>query len=63
MDTDALIGKAITRSHTIDKLLRKHYPTAKVGLHAAINDLADTLPAILVRAIRVVAIVRNAAAH
>jgi hypothetical protein len=63
MDTDALIGKAITRSHAIDKLLRKHYPEAKVGLHAAINSLADTLPAILVRAIRVVAIVRNAAAH
>lgn len=63
MNTDALIGKAITRSHAIDKLLRKHYPEAKCGLHAAINSLADTLPAILVRAIRVVAIVRNAAAH
>lgn len=63
MNTDALIGKAITRSHAIDKLLRKHYPEAKVGLHAAINSLADTLPAILVRGIRVVAIVRNAAAH
>lgn len=63
MDTDALIGKAIIRSHAIDRLLRKHYPAAKVGLHAAINSLANTLPAILVRAIRVVANVRNAAAH
>lgn len=63
MDTDALIGKVITRSHAIDKLLRKHYPAAKAGLFAAINSLADTLPAILVRAIRVVGVIRNAAAH
>ena len=63
MDTHALIGKVITRSHAIDKLLRKHYPAAKGGLHAAIKSVADTLPAILIRAIKVVANVRNAAAH
>jgi hypothetical protein len=64
MDTNALlIGKAITRSHAIDKLLRKHYPVAKGSLHATLNSLADALPAILIRAIRVVANVRNAAAH
>lgn len=63
MDTDTLIGRVIIRSHAIDKLLRKHYPEAKGGLHAALNSLADTLPAILMRAIRVVATVRNDAAH
>jgi hypothetical protein len=63
MNTDALIGKVIKRSHAIDKLLHKHYPATKAGLFAAINSLADTLPAILVRAIRVVGVVRNAAAH
>ena len=63
MNTDALIGKVITRSHAIDKLLRKHYPTAKGGLFSTLNSLGDILPAILVRSIRVIATVRNAAAH
>jgi hypothetical protein len=63
MVTHALIGKVITRSHAIGKLLRKHYPAAKGGFYAALNNLADTFPAILLRAIRVVAKVRNAAAH
>lgn len=63
MDTDTLIGKVITRSHNIDRLLHKHYPASKGGLFAAINSLADILPAILIRSIRVVAVIRNAAAH
>ena len=64
MDTEKLIGKVITRSHAVEKLLRKHYPAAaNGGLHPALNSLADTLPAILVRVIRVVAVIRNAAAH
>jgi hypothetical protein len=63
MDTLALIGKVITRSHAIEKLLRKHYPTAKGGLFAALNILGDTLPAILVRSIKTIAVVRNDAAH
>jgi hypothetical protein len=63
MDTHALIGKVITRSHAIEKLLKKHYPAAKGSLHAAIKSAADILPAILIRAIKVVANVRNLAAH
>ena len=63
MNTHALIGKAITRAHAIEKLLQKHYPAAKGGLYAALKSAANVLPAILIRAIKVVANVRNAAAH
>lgn len=63
MDTNALIGQVITRSHAIDKLLRKHYPATKGGLHGALDSLGETLPAVLTRTIRLVASVRNAAAH
>jgi hypothetical protein len=64
MDTNALVGNAINRSHAIEKLLRKHYPAAKGhGLRAAIKSLNGILPAILTRAIGVVVDVRNKAAH
>jgi hypothetical protein len=65
MNTDAITGKTIRRSLAIENLLREHYPAAKGSrsLHAAINSIENTLPAILVRTIRVVAIVRNADAH
>jgi hypothetical protein len=63
MDINTVIGKVITRSHTIEKLLRTHYGSKGRGLFKVIDDLADTLPAVLVRTIRLVAIVRNAAAH
>jgi hypothetical protein len=62
-DINTIIGKVITRSHAIEKLLRTHYKAAGRGLHKAIDDLSDTLPAVLVRTLRVVANVRNAAAH
>ncbi len=62
-DINTLIGKVITRSHAIEKLLRTHYKVAGHGLHKAIDALSDTLPAVLVRTIRIVAIARNAAAH
>ena len=62
-DINTLIGKVITRSHAIEKLLRAHYNATGRGLHKAIDDLSDTLPAVLARTLRVVAIVRNAAAH
>jgi len=60
---NTLIGKVITRSHAIEKLLRAHYNTTGRGLHKAIDDLSGILPAVLSRTLRVVAIVRNAAAH
>ena len=63
MDINTLIGKVITRSHDIEKLLQKHYSAPKGGLFAAINSLEATLPAILFRSIKSVAIIRNAAAH
>lgn len=63
MDTDALIGKVITRSHAIEKLLQKHYSSGKGGLFASLKSLGDQLPAILSRTIRVIASIRNAAAH
>ncbi len=62
-DINTIIGKVITRSHAIEKLLRTHYKVTGRGLHKAIDDLSDTLPAVLARTIRVVAIARNAAAH
>ncbi|MEA3210998.1 MAG: hypothetical protein QOE70_4055 [Chthoniobacter sp.] len=62
-DINTIIGKVITRSHAIEKLLRTHYNVTGRGLHKAIDDLSDTLPAVLARTIRVVAIARNAAAH
>lgn len=62
-DINTIIGKVITRSHAIEKMLRTHYKATGRGLHKAIDDLSDALPAVLARAIRVVAIARNAAAH
>lgn len=62
-DINTIIGNVITRSHAIEKLLRTHYKVTGRGLHKAIDDLSDTLPAVLARTIRVVAIARNAAAH
>lgn len=62
-DINTIIGKVITRSHSIEKLLRTHYKLTGRGLHKAIDDLSDTLPAVLARTIRIIAIVRNAAAH
>jgi hypothetical protein len=62
-DINTIIGKVITRSHAIEKLLRTTYRVNGRGLHKAIDDLSDTLPAVLARTIRIIAIARNAAAH
>jgi len=62
-DIPTIIGRIIVRSHDIEKLLRTHYNVTSRGLHKTIDDLAERLPAVLARTIRVVAIVRNAAAH
>jgi len=62
-DFDTIIGRVIRRSQVIEKLLRSHYKATARGLYKAIHELADTLPAVLIRTIRVVAKVRNAAAH
>lgn len=62
-DIHTIIGKVITRSHAIEKQLRTHYKLTGRGLHKAIDDLSDTLPAVLARTIRIIAIARNAAAH
>jgi hypothetical protein len=43
-DINTIIGKVITRSHAIDKLLGAHYKTTDRGLNKAIDELADALP-------------------
>jgi hypothetical protein len=62
-DINSVIGKVITRSHAIEKLLRAHYKVTGRGLHKAIDELSNRLPAVLTRILRIIAIVRNAAAH
>jgi hypothetical protein len=63
MNTHELIGRINSRTHAIEKLLQRHHPVAKGGLYACLNRLGDELPAILTRAIHVVAKVRNDAIH
>jgi hypothetical protein len=58
-----VLGNIIIRAQTIESLLEQHWGASGRGFHERVSSVQHILPAILVRALRVVATVRNSAAH